>query len=162
MLALEPGDLLMLASDGILTLTDDEIVSLCTEPADQRADSIVQTGVDRVDAAERPNQDNATFVVVRHDVTRCDQGDSAVPARSCESQAQEPQVQGAPVLAQDVVNEDDIGIADASAVARRSESWSGVKPLWSPVGAKPGALLLWLTSAFVLGVLCGAVGRHFF
>ncbi len=65
-LALEAGDLLILASDGILTLTNEEIVSTCAEQAEHGADSIACAIIDRIDAAKRPNQDNATLVVARH------------------------------------------------------------------------------------------------
>ena len=74
-LALESDDVLILASDGVLTLADDVIVTICAEQGDDGADSIAQTIIDCIDAAGRPNQDNATVVVVRHDFASGDQAD---------------------------------------------------------------------------------------
>jgi serine/threonine protein phosphatase PrpC len=62
-----PGDIVMLASDGLATLSDDEIALVCAESTDQSepARRIANTLIERVSAYARPSQDNATVIVVR-------------------------------------------------------------------------------------------------
>ena len=64
-LPLRRGDVLMLASDGIATLQDDEIVSICSECLSGDAARIAEALVGRIDELQRIGQDNATVVVVR-------------------------------------------------------------------------------------------------
>ena len=67
-LALAGGDIVMLASDGISTLSADEIASICTEHAADGAERIAETIIAQTAEKEREGQDNATVVVVRHRV----------------------------------------------------------------------------------------------
>ena len=67
--ALQRGDVLVLASDGLDTLADDEIVALCEAGAgdaggDTPARWIADALLNRVDHHARPYQDNATVIVV--------------------------------------------------------------------------------------------------
>lgn len=73
-LPLAPGDLVLLGSDGIATLSDEEIVHICSERRGRGAAEVAETIVREIDALQRSGQDNATVIVVRHDL---DMGDSA-------------------------------------------------------------------------------------
>lgn len=68
--SLHPGDRLVLASDGVLTLTQDEMATLLDDVGALDADAAVQRLVDAVEAKKSPGQDNATVMVV----------DPAIPA----------------------------------------------------------------------------------
>ena len=61
--AVEPGDLLLLASDGLLTLSNQEMVEILNKmrdaPLEDRAVALIQA----VEAAGHPNQDNATLLL---------------------------------------------------------------------------------------------------
>ena len=63
-LELEEGDILLLASDGITTLSDEEILRACARDAED-AQKIAADLIGQVDARCRKGQDNATVVVVR-------------------------------------------------------------------------------------------------
>jgi len=62
-LALQPGDLVILASDGIHTIPDSEIARLCA--AVETPDAAAEALLAAVAAAGDPHQDNTTVVVVR-------------------------------------------------------------------------------------------------
>ena len=64
-LHLEPGDLMMLASDGIATLPEAEIASICCRLGAEDAQRIADALVARIDALGLSGQDNATVIVVR-------------------------------------------------------------------------------------------------
>ena len=59
------GDRLVLASDGLETLPEDEILRRCAEPGE--ATDIVRDLLRSVDLLARPHQDNATVLVYRHE-----------------------------------------------------------------------------------------------
>lgn len=63
-LELEDGDVLVLASDGIVTLSDEEILGTCGQDA-LDASRIAADLIAQIDARCRKGQDNATVVVVR-------------------------------------------------------------------------------------------------
>ena len=58
------GDGIVLASDGVETLSEEEIRRLCTECS--TAGAVVSDLLDAVGAVGRPSQDNTTVVVYRH------------------------------------------------------------------------------------------------
>ena len=64
-LHLQPGDLMVLASDGIATLPEAEIASICCQFRAQDANRIADALVARIDALNVAGQDNATVIVVR-------------------------------------------------------------------------------------------------
>ena len=64
-LLLEPGDSVVLASDGIATLPEDELVSICFGQAAQDASAVAESLVARIEALAAKGQDNATVIVVR-------------------------------------------------------------------------------------------------
>ena len=64
-LLLEAEDVILLASDGVATLTGGQVAAICRELAGAPASSIADMIVQRIDACNRPNQDNATIVAVR-------------------------------------------------------------------------------------------------
>lgn len=151
-LALETGDVVMLASDGILTLPDDEIVSICAEQGELDAQRVVQTVVDCIDAQGRPGQDNATLIVVRHDPgTTGEATDATYPqaeeaqdaaARGVETEA--PKAAGGP-------RPDSRALEDSGSGWRsygESEARSSLRT----------SRLLWLGAAFALGAVFGAIG----
>ena len=182
--ALEADDVVMLASDGILTLPDDEIVSICAAQAEQGAERIAEAIVEGIDALGRPGQDNATLVVVCHK-SGADDGATVpqaapkvaatVPEEPGEAAAATPKLPGA--QGSDVPSNESCASAGAAAavtVATRrhpAESVSAanhrVERIAQPVPGKPqvrtsltGIRLLWLAAAFVLGAVCGAVGGY--
>ena len=59
-----PGDAVLLASDGIVSLSDEEIASICTECATVGAAKVAETLVARIEAMNLKGQDNATVIVV--------------------------------------------------------------------------------------------------
>ncbi|MDP3516842.1 MAG: SpoIIE family protein phosphatase [Pseudohongiella sp.] len=73
-----PGDLLVLGSDGLQTLTDAEIQAIvarhCHESATQISDSLMQA----VEAKQKPGQDNVTVMVYRPAVSNFRPSDSAL------------------------------------------------------------------------------------
>ena len=64
-LHLQPGDLMVLASDGIATLPEAEIASICCQFGAEDANRIADALVARIDALNVAGQDNATVIVVR-------------------------------------------------------------------------------------------------
>jgi PPM family protein phosphatase len=64
-LALEPGDVVILASDGIHTLGEPDILALVNANAESGCEAIADALLDAVQAAGDPYQDNTTVVVVR-------------------------------------------------------------------------------------------------
>ena len=64
-LALEAGDVVILASDGIQTLAQPAILRVAQERAGEGPDAIAEALLAAVDAAREAYQDNATVVVVR-------------------------------------------------------------------------------------------------
>ena len=63
---LNPGDVVMLATDGITTLSEDELTSTCARHTAKGAAEIAEALIDRIEATARDGQDNATVVAVRH------------------------------------------------------------------------------------------------
>ena len=61
---LRAGDRIILARDGVQTLSPDEVARTCA--AEESASETVSKLVRRVEAAGRSHQDNATVVVYRH------------------------------------------------------------------------------------------------
>jgi len=64
-LALEPGDVVILASDGIHTLSEPDILRVATENAARGPEAIADALLAAVDAAGDIYQDNTTVVVVQ-------------------------------------------------------------------------------------------------
>ena len=71
-LQLLPGDLVLLASDGVASLPEEEIAAICTELAAEDAARIAEALIARIDASQREGQDNATLVVVRRPADEAD------------------------------------------------------------------------------------------
>ena len=69
-LLLEPGDLVVLASDGITTLPEDELISICLGPQD--ASAVAEGLVARINVLGAKGQDNATVIVVRRAADEAD------------------------------------------------------------------------------------------
>ena len=65
-LQLAERDIVVLASDGVSALSEEEIASICAAHAEEGAAAIAGAIVARIDALARANQDNATVLVVRH------------------------------------------------------------------------------------------------
>jgi PPM family protein phosphatase len=63
-LALTPGDVVVLASDGIHTLDDDTVASIIVRCLGEGPEAIAKAVVRDVIAANQPHQDNTTVVVV--------------------------------------------------------------------------------------------------
>jgi protein phosphatase len=79
---LEPGDWVILASDGLLTLSGDEIATLIHDYADARPDELVAALVAAVEDCGEPNQDNTTVAALSV---------HAVPAAADDADAAEAQ-----------------------------------------------------------------------
>ena len=183
-LPLEPGDVVMLASDGILTLPDDEIVSICAEQAEHGAQRIAQSMVDRIDALGRPGQDNATLVVV---CQGSGEGGGATVSEGAPETAkavlEEPEEAAAPKpeladsqASTEAGNEprgragarraatvatDDNPPDSVTGANRQADRTAGQAPgKQNNQKALAGMRVLWLAAAFVLGAVCGGVGLH--
>ncbi len=59
------GDWVLLASDGVETLSEKEIAMLCCRPGWESASSLAQHITGQLDEIARPGQDNATLVALR-------------------------------------------------------------------------------------------------
>ena len=64
-LRLEAGDLVILATDGVETVGEDGIASVCGENREENAGAIAQAIVSRIEEDPADRQDNATVVAVR-------------------------------------------------------------------------------------------------
>ena len=62
---LAPGDWIILASDGIETLTPDEIVNIISGRPNANAEEVCASLLEAVEARDRSGQDNATVLAVR-------------------------------------------------------------------------------------------------
>ena len=62
---LEPGDYVVLASDGIATLEPVEIARLIQGYADDGAAAVARAIIRSIEALREPYQDNATVLVVK-------------------------------------------------------------------------------------------------
>jgi serine/threonine protein phosphatase PrpC len=62
---LKPGDVVLLASDGLKTLTDEQIGKLIADNGSIGTDAIVQKLLDAVEAENRDRQDNTSVIVAR-------------------------------------------------------------------------------------------------
>ena len=72
-LNLRPGDVVLLASDGLDTLSDEEIAAICTEGGDgaeggAQAQRIADALLKRIEEHRAPRQDNATVIAVLPDL----------------------------------------------------------------------------------------------
>lgn len=65
-LKLEPGDYVILASDGLQSLEDSEIQRIVTAYAEDGASTVAGALIREIDNLREPHQDNATVVVVRN------------------------------------------------------------------------------------------------
>lgn len=61
----KPGDVVLLASDGLCSLEDDEIAAIVRNGNGHDADYLADALIAAVDALQRPDQDNTTVVVLR-------------------------------------------------------------------------------------------------
>lgn len=59
------GDIIVIASDGILSLSDGQIASLLNKFFDASADNIAKNLLQAVETQKKPNQDNTTIQVVK-------------------------------------------------------------------------------------------------
>lgn len=64
-LKLEPGDLIILASDGVHTLETTEIARVVSAYSDDGASAVCDALIRAVDAVRDPHQDNTTVITVR-------------------------------------------------------------------------------------------------
>lgn len=64
-LKLEPGDYVILASDGLHTLETSEIARLISAFGDEGANAVARALIREVELLREPHQDNATVIVVR-------------------------------------------------------------------------------------------------
>ena len=63
--SIRAGDVILLASDGVSTLSSREVAAICSEQAGVPAAALANTIIQRIEARKRPNQDNATIITVR-------------------------------------------------------------------------------------------------
>jgi protein phosphatase len=64
--SLQSGDLVLLASDGVETLSESELVTLLNKSEDEPTQQLVGTVLQAVEEAERPEQDNASLILYRY------------------------------------------------------------------------------------------------
>ncbi len=65
---LRRGDMILLASDGLLTLSEDEITEVADDASRANADALAKRLLDEVAERDRPGQDNTTIMVVSPDL----------------------------------------------------------------------------------------------
>ena len=65
-LALEAGDVIVLASDGIHTLSESEIARIVTAYCEDGCEGIANALIRSIENQRVPHQDNATIMVIRH------------------------------------------------------------------------------------------------
>ncbi len=63
--ALQPGDVVVLASDGVDTLEPEDLSRIVAERTADSPEAVARALIRAIDAARAPHQDNATVVVVR-------------------------------------------------------------------------------------------------
>jgi serine/threonine protein phosphatase PrpC len=63
---LRPGDLVMLASDGIQTLSMNELAALLEQNRNSTTDQLVDLLIATIEQRNTPQQDNVTLIVYRH------------------------------------------------------------------------------------------------
>jgi serine/threonine protein phosphatase PrpC len=63
----QAGDVVLLASDGLCSLSDAEIVDILRRNREGSAEQMADALVSAVDSLGRPDQDNTTVVVLRAD-----------------------------------------------------------------------------------------------
>ena len=63
--ALLPGDILVVATDGLEVLGDEELATLCSELSGSPASRMAEGMLDAVKAKEKSNQDNSTVIVFK-------------------------------------------------------------------------------------------------
>ncbi len=88
-LELRPGDVVIVASDGLQTLNDAEMERILNEYARAPAATLARELLNEVDQAHDPDQDNVSFAVIRiceaasvsHDASHGAQGDADPGAR---------------------------------------------------------------------------------
>ena len=148
-LELTPGDVVILASDGIATLSEEETASICAEHGGEGAGPIAVTMIGHVEAAACPSQDNATAIVVRCAAARgadTQGGDEEAGTGEDDSRAEDEQAGDAPAS--------EVAGALGDAQARATETMSGEAEQPAP-GAPAGSFWGRLVAAFVLGALAG-------
>lgn len=62
---LVPGDVVVLASDGVDTLEPEDLSRIVAKHSDESPEAVARALIRAIDAAREPHQDNATVVVVR-------------------------------------------------------------------------------------------------
>lgn len=83
---LQAGDRIVLASDGVLTLSDDEIAALLADAGELDADATVRRLTEAVEAKQSPRQDNTTIMVVDADAPAADEPATIeIPDRAAEA-----------------------------------------------------------------------------
>ena len=95
-LRLASGDAVLLASDGIASLPDEEIATICTECAALSAAKIAETLVARIEALNLQGQDNVTVVAVlpEPDATEGTATGEGTAGNRYKKQEAEPSAQG--------------------------------------------------------------------
>jgi len=63
---LQAGDIVLLASDGIETLADDELASLLNNPHEESLQALADKLMTRIEAVADSGQDNASVILYRH------------------------------------------------------------------------------------------------
>ena len=63
--ALQPGDIILAASDGILTLSEDNLQQILRSHSTADACDLAQMLLDAVAAEDHPKQDNTTVAIIR-------------------------------------------------------------------------------------------------
>lgn len=74
---LQQGDVLLLASDGVMTLSDVQIASLIEDNISAANDEILATIMQAVMESEKPNQDNTTILIYSVDPKSLEQANDA-------------------------------------------------------------------------------------
>ena len=177
---LEAGDVVVLASDGVATLNDTDIASICVQHAGADVVRIAETIIECIDAQGKDAQDNATVIVVRHgdaeEDTLIDQkgevletahdigeadvftAETSPKATNAETSLAVPDENGSPDITVPGAGEraNETGTDSSATEPRYSEPAVPPAPRKPQAGRPiPGVRILWLAMAFALGGLCG-------
>ena len=159
-LSLTCGDIVILASDGVSTLSTREIASICTERAPAGAGEVAETLISRTESKMRDDQDNATVVVVRHRFDDSDKPIGKMPTEAIASGS--PETHDAASIGQAVAAPEGDTAAEGDSPTSAPHHPAHTARETRAVDRTMRTSLWRSAAAFVLGVLSTLAGSYLF